>query len=80
MMNITEYDKICFEISERLQKLQDDIAAWEANYTIVDGDDTAEYATQCKKNISNMLWEIRDVNNIADYIINIERRKAQYEA
>lgn len=80
MMNITDYDKICLEISERLQKLQEDIVAWEDNYIIVDGDDTAEYATQCKKKISNMLWEIRDVNNIADYILNTERRKAQYEA
>lgn len=80
MMNITDYDKICFEISERLQKLQDDIVAWEDNYTVCDGDDTAEYATQCKKKVATMLWEIRDVNNIADYILNTERRKKQYEA
>lgn len=79
MMNITEYDNICFEIAERLQKLQNDVIAWEDNYTIVDGDDTTEYASQCKKKIASMLWEIRDVNNIADYILNIERRKAQYE-
>lgn len=79
MMNITEYDKICFEISEKLQKLHDDVVAWEDNYTVVDGDDTTEYTSQCKKKIASMLWEIRDVNNIADYILNIERRKAQYE-
>lgn len=79
MMNITEYDNICFEIAKRLQKLQNDVIAWEDNYTIVDGDDTTEYASQCKKKIASMLWEIRDVNNIADYILNIERRKAQYE-
>lgn len=79
MMNITDYDKICFEISERLQKLQDDIVAWQDNYTIVDGDDTTEYATQCKKKVATMLWEIRDINNIADYILNVDRRKKQYE-